>query len=627
MNQKKILSGTGIIIAAILATALIILANSTLTSWRIDLTENKLFTLSDGTLNIVRSLDEPVTLDFYLSRKLLTDTPWLSSYATRVHDLLDEYAAKSNGQIRLNVIEPEPFSVEEDRAVANGLQGVPINTAGDLAYFGLVGTSSTDSEQIIPFFQSNREDKLEYDLTKLIYNLANPEKRSVGILSNDLPVFGNAIPGVSNEWAISQLVSEFFDVNVLDSASQINNELDLLLIIHPKNLSELTQFAVDQYLLGGGKAMIFVDPMAEGDNPEPNPENPYEIPVISSNLDSLFNAWGIQVTGDQVAADIRSAMRIQMRTNRGIEEVTFLPWLRLEQSAFNLDDFITSELNTIHMGSAGIIEKQADATVDLTPLIETSADAMKLDVATLQTQQSPAQLLNDFVSENTRLTLAARISGRAKSAFPAGMPEANAEDPFDENFVSNGTALSEGDLNVVVVADTDILNDIFWINRQNFFGVEVPQAIADNGNFVVNALDVMSGSSDLISLRSRGEFSRPFVVVDQIRRNAEAQYRQQQQMLEARLAETEQKISELQQERTATDVFLSAEQQAEIERFRQEQLNTRQELRAVQHELQKNIERLGTILKFINIGLIPLLIIIVVVTIGLMRTRHKTTHN
>jgi len=627
MNQKKILSGTGVVIAAILATAIIILANSTLTSWRIDLTENKLFTLSDGTLNIIRSLDEPVTLDFYLSRKLLTDTPWLLSYATRVHDLLDEYAAKSSGSIRLNVIEPEPFSVEEDRAVANGLQGVPINTAGDLAYFGLVGTSSTDSEQIIPFFQSNREDKLEYDLTKLIYNLANPEKRTVGILSNDLPVFGNFMPGVSSEWAISQLVSEFFNIRVLDSANQISNNLDLLLVIHPKSLSELTLFAIDQYLLGGGKAMIFVDPMAEGDNPQPNPENPYEIPVISSNLETLFNAWGIHVTGDQVAADIRAAMRIQMRTSRGIEEVTFLPWLRLEQSGFNPDDFITSELNNIHMGSAGIIEKQADSTINFTPLIETSTEAMKLDVATLQTQRSPAQLLNDFVSENTRLTLAARISGRAISAFPDGMPQANLENPFDQGYVNNTTVLGEGDLNVVVVADTDILNDIFWINRQNFFGVEIPQAIADNGNFVVNALDVMSGSSDLISLRSRGEFSRPFTVVDEIRRNAEAEFRQQQQMLETKLAETEQKISQLQQERTSTDVFLSTEQQAEIEKFRQEQLNTRQELRAVQHELQKNIERLGTILKFINIGLIPLIIIIVVVSIGLMRTRHKTTHN
>jgi len=627
MNQKKILSGTGVVIAAILATAIIILANSTLTSWRIDLTENKLFTLSGGTLNIIRSLDEPVTLDFYLSRKLLTDTPWLLSYATRVHDLLDEYAAKSSGNIRLNVIEPEPFSVEEDRAVANGLQGVPINTAGDLAYFGLVGTSSTDSEQIIPFFQSNREDKLEYDLTKLIYNLANPEKRTVGILSNDLPVFGNAMPGVTREWAISQLVSEFFDIRVLDSASQINNDLDLLLVIHPKSLSELTLFAIDQYLLGGGKTMIFVDPMAEGDNPQPNPENPYEIPVISSNLEALFNTWGIQVTSDQVAADMLAAMRIQMRTNRGIEEVTFLPWLRLEQSGFNLDDFITSELNTIHMGSAGIIEKQADSTINFTPLIETSTESMKLDVATLQMQRSPAQLLNNFVSENTRLTLAARISGRANSAFPDGMPQADLENPFDQGFVNNTTVLDEGDLNVVVVADTDILNDIFWINRQNFFGVEIPQAIADNGNFVVNALDVMSGSSDLISLRSRGEFSRPFTVVDEIRRNAEAEFRQQQQMLEAKLAETEQKISQLQQERTSTDVFLSIEQQAEIEKFRQEQLNTRQELRAVQHELQKNIERLGTILKFINIGLIPLIIIIVVVSIGLMRTRHKTTHN
>ena len=324
MNKRVLLSGTGVAIAAVLAAAVIILANTTFTSLRLDLTENKLFTLSEGTLNIIQGLDEPVTLDYYVSKKLMADVPQLQSYATRVHDLLDEYVAKSNDNIRLNVIEPEPFSEEEDRAVGEGMQGAPINAAGDQAYFGLVGTNSIDDQESIPFFQNNREEKLEYDLTKLIYNLANPEKRTIGVISQ-LPVFGNFMPGMTQEWAISAVVSEFFDIRVLDSALEINQDLDLLLIVHPKYLTELTVFAIDQYLLAGGKAMIFVDPFAEGDVIPPNPQDPYAMETKNSDINELFSAWGIDVLNGQVAADMQSAMRVQLRTNRGFEETNYLP--------------------------------------------------------------------------------------------------------------------------------------------------------------------------------------------------------------------------------------------------------------------------------------------------------------
>jgi len=624
MHKKKILSGTGILIAAVLAIATIILVNSTLTSWRMDLTENKLYTLSEGTLNIIKSLEEPVTLDFYVSKKAMTGIPQIASYANRIHDLLIEYAAKSNGKIRLNVIEPEAFSEQEDMAVANGMQGAPINAVGDLAYFGLVGTSSTDHQQSIPFFQLNEEQKLEYDLTKLIYNIANPEKRTIGILNSHLPVYGDLMPQTVREWAISKLISEFFQVISLDSALEINDNLDLLLVIHPKDLSQLTLFAIDQYILAGGKAIFFVDPLAEGDISQPDPQNPNTIPNPSSELTQLFTAWGINVIDNTVAADLRSAMKVQIRTNRGIEEATYLPWLKLDKSNFNSDDIIASELSAINMGTAGIIEKMEGSRINLTPLFQTSAESMRLNAFMLQFERDPAKLLTDFISENTTFTLAARIEGPVTTSFPDGMPEPDHDNPYDDHFESPGSILVEGDINAIIVADTDILNDAFWISQQNYFGVSMPQPIADNGSFVINALENMSGSSDLISLRSRGQYSRPFKVVDEIRLNAETQFRQQQQMLETRLQETEQKIAALQQERSVNDLFLSTEQRDEIERFRQEQVNTRKELRAVQHELQKNIEQLGTTLKFINIGLIPLIITIMAISIGLIRTKRKS---
>ena len=625
MNQKKILSGTGVAIAAVLSMAIIILINATLTSWRLDLTENKLFTLSEGTLNIVRGLDEPVTLDFYVSRTSMAEIPQLVSYANRVHDLLDEYAAESNGKLRLNVIEPEPFSEEEDRAVASGLQGMPINAAGDMGYFGLVGTNSTDGEVTIPFFQYEREQKLEYDLTKLIFNLANPKKRVIGLVST-LPVFTPMMAGAP-VWTVAQLVSEFFEVRMIDSALEINKDLDLLLVIHPKGLSELTQFAIDQYLLGGGKAMFFVDPLAEADHPQPNPENPYDVPVTSSNLEKLFTAWGISVSGTEIAADMTNAMRVQIRTDRGVEQTNYLPWMKLEKSNFNQDDFVTSELNIIALGSAGSISKNEGASVNFSPLIETSTEAMQMPAEILQYQREPAQLLADFKSANRKFTLAARLSGKVSSAYPDGAPTADVNNPFDQDYVAPQQLLKEGEINAIVVADTDILSDEFWISQQDFFGVQVPQPTADNGNFVINALENMSGSSDLISLRNRGEYARPFTVVDDIRRDAESEFREQQQMLETKLAETEKKIAELQQEKTGSELLLSDAQRAEIDKFRLEQVNTRKELRAVQHELQKNIEQLGTVLKFINIGLTPLLIVLIALTVGMLRSRRKSTDN
>ena len=298
--------------------------------------------------------------------------------------------------------------------------------------------------------------------------------------------------------------------------------------------------------------------------------------------------------------------------------------MKLDEDNLNQEDFITSELNLVNMGSVGIIETLDDASVTVTPLFQTSTQSMKMASALLEFQRDPGDMLSDFESDNTAYTLAARLEGTVKTAFPDGIPDMDENHPFDEQYTPPVTPLTEGEINVILVADTDILNDEFWISQQNFFGVQIPQPIADNGNFVVNSLEHMSGSSDLISLRNRGEYQRPFDVVNDIKRNAEAQYRQQEQMLEAKLEETELKIAELQQERTGNELLLSPEQEQAIENFRLEQLNTRKELRAVQYELQRNVERLGSVLKFINIGLVPLLIAFMAVSIGLIRTRRKT---
>ena len=620
MNYKRLLSGSGILAMAALALALIVLSNNLFTGVRLDLTENKLFTLSPGSINIITSLEEPVSLDFYLSRKTMADFPQLVNYANRVRDLLEEYAAKSGGKIELSIIEPEPFSEEEDQAVASGLNGISVNAAGDRAYFGLVGANSTDDEAIIPFFQATRERALEYDITKLIYNLANPEKRVVGVMSG-LPLFGDPARGLQERWAIINVMEEFFEVRNLSlSSDSIDEDVDVLMVVHPKGISEQALFAVDQYLLRGGHAMLFVDPLAEGDNVEPDPANPYVMPEMSSSLALLLDGWGLQVDTSKIAADINLAMRVQTQGPRGPQESNYLPWLRLEAGNLNREDFSTSELNLIHMGTAGIVERNEDASVEFTPLIETTAESMKMERDLLFLQRDPNVMLANFEAENQPLTLAARVSGVVPSAYPDGLPEM---DEAEEAVEPVEDIIKEGKVDVVLVGDTDILADHFWLRTQNFFGVQIPQSIANNGDFVVNTLDNLAGNTDLISLRSRGEFSRPFTVVEQIRRDAEARFRAQEQALQARLEETEQKIAQLQQEGGEGALLLSEEQAAEIERFRLEQISTRKELRAVQHELQKNIERLGAQLKFINIGLIPLIIALLAMVAGIQQARRR----
>ena len=623
--NRNLISGTGLVLAACLFVAVIIIVNATFTNWRLDLTENKLFTLSKGTINILNNLEEPIHLDFYFSQRLLTGLPALTNYGVRVRDMLQEYQTHSNGKIELSIIDPETFSEEEDNAVASGLQGIAVNNAGDRAYLGLVGTNSTDDQKIIPFFQSDRESALEYDITKLIYNLAHPKKRVVGILSS-LPVFGDKDDPNVKPWTIITAMEEFFDVKDLGTkVDTIDPDVDVLMIIHPKNLKQKTLFAIDQYVLKGGKAMVFVDPLAESDRTPPDPNKPGTMPDFDSDMPILFKQWGVEMLKDKVAGDINSAMHVQTRGDRGPREISYLPWLRMGKESFNQDDFATSELGVIHMGTSGILKKIPDAKTTFTPLIQTTKQSMQLDRDFLVIQRDPSIILDNFKSSETRQVLAARIQGHATTAFPDGFSEESTEDKESKQKSTESPALvHEGDINVIVVADTDILTDLFWIRQQKYFGMDLPQPIADNGNFIINSLDNLSGSNDLITLRSRGEFTRPFDRVEAIRRDAELKFREREQKLQAQLKEAEQKIKQLQQEQgNDSNIILTPEQSAEIEKLRQIRINTRKELRSVQHELKKNIENLGTKLRVINIGLIPLLIILIAIGTGIYRIRQR----
>ncbi len=608
------MTGGGVAVAAALFVTVNILANETLGSKRVDVTQQSLYTLSRGTRNILAGLEEPITLRYYHSAKAFTGIPVLQNYANRIRDLLEEYRAAANGRLLLHFIDPEPFSEAEDQAVSYGITQLPLGEGREHGFLGLAGTNSADDEDVIPFFQPAREQSLEYDLTKLIYQLAHPKKRVIGVLSS-LPVLGGPFGRGGTSWTIASLLREAFELRDLGpSPGTIEKEVDTLLVIHPKDLPEETRYAIDQFVLRGGRAMVFVDPYAEQDNP--NPTQPGVMPRLDSDLPDLFKKWGIQLRAGQVAADLDSAIRIGYQGDAGPRQVEYLPWLRLQQ--LNHEDFATSELKTINVGSAGVLESIKDAKTSFMPLLSTGPRAATLERDQVAFARDPAALLASFKPGDKALVLAARIGGKIETAFPKGQPKKQEGDTDDREFLTE----SKEPVNLIVVADTDLLADRFWVQVQNFLGLSVPSAFADNANFLINALDHLGGNNDLISLRSRGEYARPFTRVEAIQRQAEARFRDREQALQAKLEETEAKITDLQRQKDkGSALLLSPEQKREIESFRQEQVKTRKELRAVQHDLRKNIERLGDQLRFINIGLVPLLIGLFGIGVGLARFR------
>ena len=625
--NRNLVTGTGLVVALALFLGVNIISNQAFTSWRLDVTENNLYTLSEGTRNILDGIDEQVTIRLYYSAKQFAGVPQLLNYGKRVRDMLEEYVAASGGSVRLLVIDPEPFSEAEDEAVGYGVRQLAISAGGEVGYLGVVGTNTTDDIEALPLLSPEREDALEYELTKMIYQLAEPKKRVIGVITG-LPVFApppDPVTGRASgaDWTALVLLRELYEVLELAfDVDAIDEEIDTLLVIHPKDLSRATQYAIDQFILGGGKAMVFVDPMAEQDAAQPDPERPGVLPELGSNLETMLEKWGLTMTADKVIGDPTSAVRVSFRSQRGPQEVEYLPWLQLQAESLNSDDFITNELNVINVGTAGSLTIAEDSALDHTVLVEAGNTSGLIERDSIIFVRNPTGLLENFSADADKHAIAVRVSGITETAFPDGRPreETESRGPEDENFLTT----SEAPINLIVVSDTDILADRFWVRFSNFAGMRIPEPFGNNADFLVNAVDHLGGNDDLISLRSRGNYTRPFVVVQEIQREAEAQFRDRERALRDKLAEAEQKLSELQSQEDGSDVLLTPEQKAEIDRFRSEQLKTRKELRAVQHELQRNIESLGTKLTFVNTAAVPLLIMLIGIIVSISAARSRT---
>jgi len=602
----------------------VVAANAWLRGMRVDLTENNLYTLGEGTQAVLDDIDEPINLYFFFSNEATANLPSLRTYSTRVREMLEEFAARApEGKLVLNVVDPQPFSEEEDRAEQLGLQSAMVGQGGEAVYFGLAGTNSVGTSDRIPIFDPRKESFLEYDIARLVYNLATTDKTVVGLLSS-APIGGGFDPlsqQPAQPWVVVEQAKQLLEVRTLPaSVLSIDDDVDVLWIVHPAMLDDSTLYAIDQFVMRGGRALVFVDPNAEAlAGPDPSGLG-IGGSASTSTLGRLFDAWGVKFDTANVVADNRYGLSISSR----FQPVRHIGLIGLDADAMSQDDPITSGLGTVNFGVAGHFELAEGAKATLTPLLKSSVESELMPAERFQFLPDPEELLKGFTPSGKEYTLAARLSGPLSSAFPDGPPAAEGrEAPVDAALAGKHLASTEN-ANLVLVGDVDVLSDRLWVQAQNFLGQRIYNAFANNGDFVINALDNLSGSAALIGLRSRATYTRPFTTVEGLRRRADLEFRATEQRLEAELTQTEQRLGELQQSRSdGNSLLMSPEQQTEIQRFLDEQVRIRQELRAVRRNLDADIERLGTWLKAINIVLMPVLLTLAALGIVVMRRKRK----
>ena len=574
---------------------------------KIDLTTDKLYTVSENTKSIIKNLSEPISIKLFFSNSLSKELSQIRDYEKRVRELLMSYKKISNKNITIEIIDPRPFTDQEDLANVYGIQGLQLNEEGERFYFGAVFSNSVDDTSVIPFFELDREQFLEYDLTKTIYNLANTKKPNIGLISG-LPLVGRVNNSQGNAqyerpFFIYQTLSEFFNVIDLSlEVSEIPQNVDQLLIVHPKNLSDVTLYAIDQFVMTGKGVTIFTDPFSEFDNNLSKPES--EKDFSNSNLSRLFTSWGFDMKPGMVIGDIVNGRKVSLGPSNDQKIVTYVLWLAIQQNLLSNTDIITSNLDYIFLKSAGSIENlNTNSSLVIEPLISTSKESMLIERYKMQFRADPEQLLKDFQSQDKSYIIGARIKGEFDSAF--SMEEIKKIELDTNKHINNIK-----DANIILFADTDLLSDNTWISEQDMFGRNSITPIADNGRMVVNSIESMSGGRNLIGLRGRGSSNRPFLVIEDLQKKAELSFREKQISLQNELQGTEDKLKEIQSNQLDSSESKTSEQNKAIEEFQRKILSIRKQLRDVQRQLNADIERLENNIKVLNIWTMPLIVII-----------------
>jgi ABC-type uncharacterized transport system involved in gliding motility auxiliary subunit len=627
--QRVWLGVGGLIALAVLFLAVVMLSNAGLRGVRLDLTQNRLYTLSPGTKQVLEELKEPVNLYLYFSRDAAAkQSPLTMPYAARVREFLEEITARAGGKIHLQVIDPQPFSDEEDRAAEFGLQPMRAGGFGDALYFGLAGTNSTDGRSVIPNFQPDREEFLEYDVAKLIQELGTPKKPVIGLMDSiGLQGQFNPQTGQMGEpWPIYSQLQQLFTVRTLTmNLDHIDKDVDVLMVVHPKQLPPKTLYAIDQFVMRGGRILLLVDPNAGADISGQDPSNPLAAAMTthSSDLKPLLASWGVDYDPTKVIGDL--ARGLEVRAGLASAPVRHIGILGLRHEDMDPKDVVTASLESINLATVGSLSARPGAKTTFEPLLFSSTSAAPVPAQRFNALVDPSTLRDGFKSTGTRYTIAARITGPVDSAFPMGPPPDVKPAPGPP--VAH-LAKSTTPANIVVIADTDFLMDYLWVQLREILGQRIAQAFANNGDFIANILDNLSGSGALISVRGRASFSRPFERVEALKRQADDRLRAKVLELQAELQQTEAKLTELQNKRNdQTSLVLSPEQEAELKRFTEEKTRVRKELRETQRGLDVDINRLYSRLKFLNIAVAPLLVAVAGVVILTLRRRRRNAAN
>ena len=609
-SKNKLLKIT-ILMSVICFFGINIISSNILKSFRFDMTSNNLFSLTEGTKNLISNLKEPIHLRLFMSSSIVELAPQLSNYANRVESILNAYENISNGKITLEIIDPKPFSDEEDRAVGMGVSAFGGSSSNDPMYFGLAATNSTTGQKNINVFSPDREPFLEYDITRLIAELAQTKKPLIAILDK-LGLEANSRVGKPEQQVLAQMKT-LFDVQFLeDSQTELPKNTKVLMLINPKYLSDNTMFMIDQWILNGGSTLIFLDPYAEtemGLNPGMPALNP------RSDLKKIINAWGIEFDNKKSIADPKFALRTVRNIKGRQVEVSNYPWIQVGNEGMNQKEAVLAQLSSIVLTNAGSFVLK-DKEISFEPLLTASQFAGMVDADKAgNPQEDPRKLLKDLKTSNEKIIISGWLRDNLNSAFPEGLKD------------KKGVTKSIKKSNVLLVGDADMLMDRNWLTKQNLVGQEIATAFANNGDFVLNVVENMIGGSVLSDLRGKGISWRPFLKIAELERKAEEKFLSKEQSLAEKLGKMELKIQELTKNNKSEKDVLSPETIKAIEGFKLEMMSTRAELRTVKFNLRSDVENLKSWIMFINIGLLPTLIAALALLIAIRKPKSARNLN
>jgi ABC-type uncharacterized transport system involved in gliding motility auxiliary subunit len=576
-------------------------------SWRLDLTENHLYSLSDGTREVLDGLTEPVELTFYYSRDAAAQAPAIQAHGSRVREMLQSFAARSHGRVRFVEINVKPFSEEEDQAVEDGVEPIRLSENADPLYFGVSGANAIDDRRVVPFLDPQRESFLEYEVTRLIYELENPDPTRVALITalpmDPATAHTAALTGQTQS-AFSQEMGRLMEVTKLTpDFAAIPEHTDVLVVIHPFPLSPAQSYAVDQWILAHGRAFVALDPASMSAAGGANPLDPLSATPTASNLEPLLGAWGVNMSSD-VVLDLQGALPVNAQNESGQTVPAPQPlFFHIPPESMDREDLMTAWLQRgVNFGLAGVLRASEREGLTATPLARTTENTMRMPAERAMMRPSPFELMREPPpTQARRETVALHLSGTLRSAFPGGPPPGA---PQAGQRLTQSATPSQ----VVIVADTDFLADEMYIGHEG-----VPAV--DNAAFALNAIEVLSGSDALVSLRSRAPALRRMTRLDDMERDAQRRIQVEQEHLQGELQETEARLADLQTHGQGSGYFsgdlgaeLNDEERGEIEQFRAKVTETRSELRGLERNLRGDINRLEAVMVFINVWLAPILV-------------------